>query len=353
MTKETKEELLNLTQKHKAIGISEQIDYDKFYLYSLITHSTSIEGSTVTEVEAQLLFDEGITSSKRTIQEQLMNLDLKAAYEYGMDWIKQHEDITTDWLIKLASKVMANTGSEYHCIGGDFSAAKGELRRLNVTAGVGGKSYMSYLKVPEKLEAFCKELNARRKALDKTDIAAIYELSFWAHFELVTIHPWADGNGRTSRLLMNLIQMEFGQLPTKVTKEDKAEYIQALIDSREKDDTNIIIDCMTRLHCQHLKQDIDQYTECTSEKMADKCGLIEFLADKYKIRPTLAQKLADILTYAEEKDTLTTEDIRKKFGFTETTAKRYLRQLSEYGYLAPQGANKNRTYIKTGKDTLI
>lgn len=48
---------------------------------SLITHSTALEGSTVTEVEAQLLFDEGITSSKRTIVEQNMNLDLKAAYD--------------------------------------------------------------------------------------------------------------------------------------------------------------------------------------------------------------------------------------------------------------------------------
>jgi len=44
----------------------------------------AIEGSTVTEVEAQLLFDEGITSSKRTMMEQMMNLDLKAAYDYGL-----------------------------------------------------------------------------------------------------------------------------------------------------------------------------------------------------------------------------------------------------------------------------
>ena len=45
---------------------------------------------------------------------------------------------------------------------------------------------MSYLKVPSRLEAFCEELNKRRMAIDKTDIAAIYELSFWAHFELVS-----------------------------------------------------------------------------------------------------------------------------------------------------------------------
>ncbi len=71
-----------------------------------------------------------------------MNLDLKVAYDYGREWIMHNKPITVDWLILLASKVMARTGSEYHSIGGDFSAAKGELRKLNVTAGTGGKSYM-------------------------------------------------------------------------------------------------------------------------------------------------------------------------------------------------------------------
>ena len=137
MTQENKDILLRLLQQHQELGISDQIDFEKFYLYSIITHSTAIEGSTVTEVEAQLLFDEGITSSKRTMMEQMMNLDLKVAYDYGRKWICKHEPITVDWLILLASKVMARTGSEYHSIGGDFSAAKGELRKLNVTAGMG------------------------------------------------------------------------------------------------------------------------------------------------------------------------------------------------------------------------
>ena len=114
MTKENKELLMKLLQQNKALGISNQIDFDKFYLYSIITHSTAIEGSTVTEVEAQLLFDEGITSSKRTMLEQQMNLDLKVAYDYGRERIQQHEPITVDWLILLASKVMARTGSAYH-----------------------------------------------------------------------------------------------------------------------------------------------------------------------------------------------------------------------------------------------
>lgn len=259
MDKDISQTLVRLCSEHKRLGIAEQIDYNKFYLYSIITHSTAIEGSTVTEVEAQLLFDEGITSNRRTMNEQLMNLDLKTAYDYGMEWICQHEDITVDWLCNLSAKVMARTGSEYHSPGGDFSAARGELRKLNVTAGFGGRSYMSYLKVPQRLAAFCEELNRKRKSVDANDITAVYELSFWAHYELVTIHPWADGNGRMARLLMNLLQMEFGVLPTKVLKEDKAEYIQSLIDTREQEDTAIFTDTMAHLHCQHLEQDIKGY----------------------------------------------------------------------------------------------
>ena len=344
MEEKNKDILLRLLQQHKELGISEQIDYQKFYLYSIITHSTAIEGSTVTEVEAQLLFDAGITSSKRTMMEQQMNLDLKAAYDYGMQWIKRHEDITVDWLVLLASKVMAHTGSEYHAAGGDFSAAKGDLRKLNVTAGLVGKSYMSYLKVPARLTDFCEELNRRRKALDAKDVIAIYELSFWAHFELVTIHPWADGNGRTCRLLMNLLQTEFDVLPTKILKEDKAEYIQALIDTREQDDINIFIDCMTRMHCQHLKTDIDHYIDSTSEKMVDKQALKQKLVDKWSIKPSMAEKMVDILDFAVDKDEITTEQIVSHFGFNATTAKRYLRQLTVFGYLEAHGGNKNRTY---------
>jgi len=351
MIQEKKDILLRLLQLHKELGISEQIDFDKFYLYSIIVHSTAIEGSTVTEVEAQLLFDEGITSSKRTMMEQQMNLDLKVAYEYGREWIMKHNPITVDWLITLASKVMARTGSEYHSMGGDFSAAKGELRKLNVTTGLGGKSYMAYQKVPVRLEAFCKELNLRRKGMDPSDVAAVYDLSFWAHYELVTIHPWADGNGRTSRLLMNLLQWEFGVLPAKVLKEDKAEYIQALIDTRENEDINVFLNCMATLHCRHLQTDIDQFVKSTSEKTVDKSALKREMVDKWSIKPSLAEKLVDILGFVADKDEITTESIVSHFGFPATSAKRYLRQLVEFGYLGARGGNKNRTYIRRFADS--
>ena len=346
MKQEIKDIMERLLKRHKELGISDQIDYEKFYLYSIITHSTAIEGSTVTEVEAQLLFDEGITAKGKPLIEQLMNLDLKAAYDYGRIWIKRHVDLTVESLVTLAAKVMARTGGEYNSLGGSFDASKGELRKLNVTAGAGGRSYMNWMKVPVKLKAFCDELNKRRKAVDKSDEAAIYELSFWAHYELVTIHPWVDGNGRTSRLLMNLLQMEYDVLPTKVFKEDKAEYIQALIETREAEDTNIFINCMAKLHCEHLQQDIDQFLQSTAEEMVDKTRIQQEMVDKWSIKPSLAGKLADIIEFMADKEEIKTEHLVSKLGLTETTSKRYLRQLTEFGYLEAHGGNRNKSYTK-------
>ena len=54
------QEIELLYQKFHKLGISEAVDYDKYYLYSLIAHSTAIEGSTLTELDTQLLFDEGV-----------------------------------------------------------------------------------------------------------------------------------------------------------------------------------------------------------------------------------------------------------------------------------------------------
>ena len=348
MTQENKDILLKLLKQHKELGISEQIDYEKFYLYSIITHSTAIEGSTVTEVEAQLLFDEGITSSKRTMVEQMMNLDLKVAYEYGMQWIRKHEPITVEWLVTLASKVMARTGSEYHSLGGDFDASKGELRKLNVTAGIGGRSYMFYLKVPMALQAFCEELNRRRSEIDPSDIAAVYDLSFWAHFELVTIHPWADGNGRTCRLLMNLLQMEYGVLPTKVLKEDKAEYIQALIDTREEENIEIFLNCMSRLHCQHLRYDIDQYLKSVDAEMDSTTQKDEITTQKAQgtTQKTLNTTQKKILNYLKEHPHATRKDMAVVIGdITEDGIKFNIGKLQQYGLLKREGGRKSGTWV--------
>ena len=61
------QDIEQLYQKFQKLGISEAVDYDKYYLYSLITHSTAIEGSTLTELDTQLLFDEGVTAKENRL----------------------------------------------------------------------------------------------------------------------------------------------------------------------------------------------------------------------------------------------------------------------------------------------
>ena len=57
--------------------------------------------------------------------------------------------------------------------------------------------------------------------------------------------------------------------------------------------------------------------------------------------------MVDILVFMADKQEATTDDIISEFGFTATTAKRYMRQLTEYGYLEAHGGNKNRSYSIT------
>lgn len=229
-------ELQAVLDKYRSLGISQQIDYDKFYLYSIITHSTAIEGSTVTEIENQLLFDEGISAKGKPLVEQLMNLDLKHAYEQSIRWAKEHKPFSVEMLKQLSALVMKNTGSVYSTLQGEFDSSKGDLRLLGVTAGAGGRSYMNFLKVPARLADFCNEINRRRELLlENPSEMDAYLLSFDAHNILVSIHPWVDGNGRMSRLIMNHLQFEFNLVPTKVMTDDKAAYIEALNASREEE----------------------------------------------------------------------------------------------------------------------
>ncbi len=256
-----KTELEELVEKYRALGIDRQLDYDKFYLYLIITHSTAIEGSTITELENQIMFDSGIALKGKSLIEQNMNLDLKVAYERTLIFARNHSDVTIQRLKELSALTMKNTGSEYHAVLGDFSSANGDLRLLNVTAGVGGKSYMSFNKVPTKLEELCKVLNEQRMGASRMSIQQLYDLSFDAHFNLVTIHPWADGNGRMARLLMNWLQFENGLIPSCIYADDKEDYIKALVEAREKDDLSVFRDFMTQTMIRHLTIEVNNFKE--------------------------------------------------------------------------------------------
>jgi Fic family protein len=251
--------LQELVGRYRQLGIDQQLDYGKFYLYSIITHSTAIEGSTITELENQIMFDNGISIKGKSLIEQNMNLDLKAAYERCLEFARNHEDITIDRLRELSALTMKNTGTIYHTKLGDFSSANGVLRLVNVSAGVGGKSYMSYNKVPLKLNEFCDELNAQRHNSAQMSLDELYSLSFDAHYNLVTIHPWADGNGRMSRLVMNWLQFEFGLIPSRIHSDEKEEYIKALVATRDSDDLMIFRKYMQGVVERQLTHEIEVY----------------------------------------------------------------------------------------------
>ena len=255
-----KKDFINILEEHNRLGFQEQIDYNKFYLYSIVTHSTAIEGSTMTEIDNQLLFDEGLTAKGKSIIEQNMNIDLKAAYERSMQLAKEHTPFSIGVLKHLSSLVMRRTGSIIHVMAGSFDSSRGDLRLVNVTAGAGGKTYMNFMKVPQQLKDFCKEINeGREKLLKNPDVYEQYKLSFYAHLKLVTIHPWADGNGRMSRLIMNHLQYEFGLVPSKIVKDDKAEYIKALKNSQEEESEAPFLDFMFEEHAKNLKEEIENY----------------------------------------------------------------------------------------------
>ena len=333
MKDELIKKLLDALKEYESLGIADQIDYKKFYLYSLITHSTAIEGSTVTEIENQLLFDEGITAKGRSLQEQMMNLDLKVAYEHSMRLAHQHEEFSVEMLKSLSAIVMKNTGATYNTAQGSFDASKGDLRLVGVTAGIGGRSYMNYQKVPAKLEEFCKQLNQRRSELSNLDdIIAKYLFSFDAHYQLVTIHPWVDGNGRMSRLVMNHLQYEFGLVPVKIVKEDKAEYIQALIDSREKESLEPFREFMLEEHIRNISKEIKEY------KKSQENDLIKAVSDPIK---SFSDPIKERLYQAVLKDgTLNYAEYAAIIGASEATVKRRLGELKKDGFITRVGSNK-------------
>ena len=305
-------------EEYKQLGIDQQIDYAKFYLYSIITHSTAIEGSTVTEVENRLLFDEGIGAQKPLI-EQMMNLDLKAAYEQSIVYAREHTDYTVELLCGLSALVMKNTGSEYSTMLGRFSAAKGELRLLNVSAGIGGRSYLSYQKVPSRLQEFCQWLNKERKSLNISDIEAIYDLSFEAHYRLVNIHPWADGNGRMSRLVMNMIQYEYAVVPSIVKKEKRKQYISSLEQSEEAEDSKKFKNFMLQHHCDNLLKQIEEYKHSMGDESHS--------AKQYDTMDgTMALRIMEAL---RSEPSATMDNLSNTLGIARRTLVRYMNRLQE------------------------
>ena len=152
-------------------------------------------------------------------------------------------------LRELAAAVMQSTGRPTNTALGTVDPTQGDLRRGNVFI-VGASSFPNAQKVPALVAALTGELRERMPVA--TTLREQLELAFEAHQRLVSIHPFNDGNGRTSRLLMNYVQRYHSQPLTIVFREDRQAYFAALEQSRIADDLTVFFDFMRGQHGKSL-----------------------------------------------------------------------------------------------------
>ncbi|MDP5201981.1 Fic family protein [Flavobacterium sp. DG2-3] len=260
----------SLISKYKSLGIADVLHYEKFNLISISHHSTKIEGSTLTELETQILLDNGLTPKGKPVNDTFMVTDHFNALHFIIEKARNKTPITIELIKEINSYVMKNTGGLYNTVFGEVDASKGMFRKGNVTAGV------SYFPNYDKVERLTNDLIGFINEKMKTNLSVDEKLnlSFDAHFNLVSIHPFYDGNGRTSRLLMNYIQAFYDVPLAIVNSEDKQEYIQALIDTREKEDIGIFREFMKKQYEEYLLNEIKKFEDGFSSKSGKGFGFL-------------------------------------------------------------------------------
>ena len=212
-------------------------------------HSTSIEGSTLTYIETTVLLEQGLTPKGKPLVHTLMQKDHYDALLFTLENAKTSA-YTPTLIQQINAKVMRNTGQIYQTALGEVDATKGEYRKGTVFAGQ--TTFINYAKIETLLNELCKKIQT--KLLQPMTLIEQLIFSFEVHYELVYIHPCYDGNGRTSRLLMNALQTYFNLPLAIVFTEDKVTYIEALIDAKKQENTQPFINFMFDQYQKHLTQ---------------------------------------------------------------------------------------------------
>jgi Fic family protein len=228
------------------------INQDKYTYYAITYHSTAIEGSTLTEKQTINLLEFGQTAGNRPIEHHLMVLDHNHALDFILKAANAPQPITIEFIQSVGALVKKSTGSVVNTIMGTYDTSKGDLRLSGVRAG--NRLFPDYKKVASLMKSLCQSINE-----DMTHVSTFEEicnLAFMVHYDFVSIHPFGDGNGRTSRLLMNYIQHRF-KLPLSIVyKQDRAKYIAALENARSKEDITIFYNFMYSQYAKFLKSEI-------------------------------------------------------------------------------------------------
>ena len=248
---DTYSKIEQLAGEYKRLMVG-QVDVKKYTCYSISYHSTAIEGSTLTESQVFDLLDSDIPARNKPFNHHLMVLDHHNALEYVLKYAKEKQPLTQAFIQKTGGMVMKNTGSVYNVAVGSFDSTQGDFRLLAVMAGK--RYFPNYQKVPALLTQLIADTNAELK--NAKTFQEKCELAFRLHFRFVSIHPFADGNGRTSRLLMNYI-LEYFKLPSFfVFKENRTAYINALENARESEDETVFFKFMIKQYEKFLKKEI-------------------------------------------------------------------------------------------------
>jgi Fic family protein len=184
---------------------------EHYYDVEITYTSNAIEGNTLSPVETTLVIEKGVTITGKPLKDHLEALDHYDAIRYVRELAREKTPLTESDVRNLHRLVVQRSRP-------DIAGSYADLARY-VRTETGRYEFPSPAEIPALMGDFAKWLTA---APDTPENA------FTAHRRLVDIHPFNDGNGRTARLLMNLILIRAGYPPVAVRPEDRPAYIRAL-----------------------------------------------------------------------------------------------------------------------------
>ncbi len=180
-----------------------------------IFHSAGIEGNRLTLQETMLVLKEGITISEKSIQDTVEVKNLGIAFDFFYELALQNTPITENYIKQMHQLVVGN----------DVYVNAGNYRNVGVIITGSEHTPPEPFEVPFKMQDLMNWLNENLNQENPIILAAV------AHHEMAKIHPFTDGNGRTARLLLNLILMKQGYPICSIKRTERPRYYEALVEA--------------------------------------------------------------------------------------------------------------------------